>query len=170
MSLDSQARRRERLEQIAEEFTEEISESHAQAELDGDRPVAPFAVVTSEGSMGGQFKNGTLFTCATPVELADYLTTAAENGQASYGRIWDLRTMDFDPGGNITAHLDVQLRGENGILAGLSEPDWLDALDAVDVNALASRVIREDKIPALSLVELMRETGIEEDDWRLDRA
>src|SRR5690348_15345309 len=92
LNPDTQERRRRRLEQIGEEFTEGISDPQVIDQVEGRAPVPPFAAVTSEGSVSGQYKNGWLMTFETSQGLAIWLATSAEDGQASHGRIWDLRS------------------------------------------------------------------------------
>jgi hypothetical protein len=83
--------RRDHLAAIAAEYTEEIHEPRTKAQLNGTRPVARFAAVTSEGSPESSYaSNGNLIVADTTTRLAEQLRQECGEGWLAHGRVWDL--------------------------------------------------------------------------------
>jgi len=101
--------RLDRLRQIAEEHTEEISDAEARDQLAGIEPVAPLAAVTSEGSAESSFhSNGNLLVFGTKREMEQVLARGLLDGWVAHGRVWDL-DREWDPWGNLTMSCTVQI-------------------------------------------------------------
>ena len=93
MSLapDTQHRRRDRLDAIADRFTEMIHDARAAGQLAGREPVSRYAAVTLEGSAESIYAaNGNLLVADTTEELAGLLAREVGEGWPSHDRAWDL--------------------------------------------------------------------------------
>ncbi|HVX32138.1 MAG TPA: hypothetical protein VHA80_03275 [Solirubrobacterales bacterium] len=109
---EGQARRRERLTAIADQFTEMIHETVTAAQLAGRDSVSRYAAVTSEGSPESTYAaNGNLIVAETTDDLAVRLAREIAEGWPTHGRVWDLDG-DWDPWGNLTVVHRVELRPE----------------------------------------------------------
>ena len=83
--------RRERLQAIADEYTEEIHQETSRHQLDGLKLVSRYAAVTSEGSPESTYaSNGNLIVADTEAELAEQLRGECGEGWLAHGRAWDL--------------------------------------------------------------------------------
>jgi hypothetical protein len=83
--------RHDRLAAIAAEYTEEIHEPRAKAQLNSTQPVSRFAAVTSEGSPESSYaSNGNLLVAETTEALAEQLRQECGEGWLAHGRVWDL--------------------------------------------------------------------------------
>lgn len=108
-SGDIQGLRRERLAEIADQFTKEIYEKTTAAQLAGGEPVSRYAAVTSEGTAESTHAaNGKLLLADTTDELAVLLAEEAGEGWPTHGRVWDLDG-GWDPWGNLTVTHRVEL-------------------------------------------------------------
>jgi hypothetical protein len=113
-SRDIQARRRERLAAIADQFTMEIHVKATAAQLAGREPVWRYAAVTSEGTAESTYAaNGNLLVADTASELAALLAKEVGEGCPTHGRVWDLDGA-WDPWGNLTVTHRVELRPDPG--------------------------------------------------------
>jgi hypothetical protein len=83
--------RRERLEAIREEYTEEIHESRTRAQLAGEEPISRFVAVTSSGSVeSSDASKGNLLVADSTTALAELLRQECGEGWLAHGRVWDL--------------------------------------------------------------------------------
>jgi hypothetical protein len=83
--------RRERLDAIAEEYTEEIHDPRTRRQLGGTEPIFRFAAVTSEGSPeSSHASNGNLLLADSTGALAELLRQECGEGWVAHGRVWDL--------------------------------------------------------------------------------
>jgi hypothetical protein len=83
--------RRERLVEIAIEYTEETHDARTRRQLAGEEPVSRYAAVTSEGSPESSYSaNGNLLVADTPEALAEVLRQECGEGWLVHGRVWDL--------------------------------------------------------------------------------
>lgn len=151
MSAERPNTRRERLRAIAEEYTEEIYEPSAKAQLEGTAPASRYAAVTSEGSPeSSHAANGNLLVADSAAALAEQLRQECGEGWLAHGRVWDLDA-PWHLWGNLEVAYSVRV-GE-------------DATPPVHVVAVAGRedgtCLFEDLLDAEAFANAVRRHGCE---------
>jgi hypothetical protein len=111
MSTDEvrQEQRRERLKQIADEYTETVYDPEAREQLARREPASRYAAVTSEGSAeSSHASNGNLLVFGSRREMAEVLGGEAADGWLTHGHAWDLDA-EWEPWGNLEVHYAVEV-------------------------------------------------------------
>jgi len=141
--------RRGRLAAIAAEYSEEIHDSRAVAQLAGAEPVSRFAAVTSEGSPeSSHAPSGNLLVADTPAGLAELLRQECGEGWLAHGRVWDLDA-PFHLWGNLEVSYSVRV-GEDAV-----RPVHLVAVEGREGGAF----LFEDLLDAESFLQTVRRHG-----------